>query len=181
MPSNVQDIASYAFSDSDRLLLDANVWMFVHGPNKPGDNRVAVYSRALAKILAARSAIHIDVVVLSEFINPYARLRYNILRSSAGAPADFKKFRNSADFKPVAQDIAGAVRRVLKSCTRTGSGFASVDIASLIDEYEKGESDFNDQMLTELCKSRGLTFVTDDGDFKGLGLSLITANKKLLS
>ena len=69
----------------------------------------------------------------------------------------------------------------MKSCTRTGSGFASVDIASLIDEYEKGESDFNDQMLTELCKSRGLTFVTDDGDFKGLGLSLITANKKLLS
>jgi predicted nucleic acid-binding protein len=181
MPSNVQDITSCAFSDSDRLLLDANVWMFVHGPNKPGDNRVAVYSRALAKILAARSAIHIDVLVLSEFINRYARLRHNILRSSAGAPADFKQFRNSADFKPVAQDIAGAVRRVLKDCTRTGSGFASVDIASLMDEYEKGESDFNDQMLTELCKSRGLTFVTDDGDFKGLGLSLITANKKLLS
>src|SRR6266568_1551838 len=135
MPSNALDIASYAFSDSDRLLLDANVWLFVHGPNKPGDNRVAVYSRALAKILAARSAIHIDVVVLSEFINRYARLRYNILKPRAGAPADFKQFRNSADFKPVAQDIAGAVRRVLKHSMRTGSGFASVDIGSLIDEY----------------------------------------------
>jgi predicted nucleic acid-binding protein len=181
MPSNAQDITSYAFSGSDRLLLDANVWIFVHGPNKPGDNRVAVYSRALANILAAGSAIHIDVVILSEFINRYARLRHNIMRASAGAPTDFKHFRNSPDFKPVAQDIAGTVRRVLKDCTRTGSGFALVDIATLIDEYEKGESDFNDQILTELWKRRGLTFVTDDGDFKGFGLSLITANKKLLS
>lgn len=178
MLSNARDIRSYAFSYSDRLLLDTNVWMFVQGPNKPGDNRVAVYSSALAKILAAKSAIHIDVMILSEFINRYARLRHKL---SEGAPADFKQFRNGADFKPVAQEIAGAVRRVLKNCTRTESGFATVDIVSLIDEYQKGWSDFNDQMLTELCKSRSLTFVTDDGDFKGLGLSLITANKKLLS
>jgi len=181
MPSNAQDINSYAFSNSDRLLLDANVWMFVHGPNRPGDNRVAVYSGALAKILAANSTIHTDVLIISEFINRYARLRHGILQSTAGAPADFKRFRNSADFKAVAQDIADAVRRVLKNCTRIESDFESVDIASLIDEYEKGRSDFNDQMLTELCKSRGLTLVTDDGDFKGLGLSLITANNKLLS
>ena len=108
MPSNSQDINSYAFSNSDRLLLDANVWMFVHGPNRPGDNRVAVYSGALAKILAANSTIHTDVLIISEFINRYARLRHGILQSTAGAPADFKQFRNSADFKPVAQEIAGA-------------------------------------------------------------------------
>src|SRR2546428_337525 len=136
MPSNAQDITSYTFSDSDRLLLDANVWMFVHGPNKPGDYRVAVYSSALAKILIAKSTIHTDVLIVSEFINRYARLRHSILRSSGGAPADFKQFRNSADFKLVAQGIADAVRRVLKNCTRIESDFDSVDIGFLIDEYE---------------------------------------------
>ncbi len=180
MPSNAQDSNSYGFSNSDRLLVDANVWMFVHGPNKPGDNRVAVYSSGLAKILAAKCTIHTDVLILSEFINRYARLRHSILQSTAGAPAEFKRFRNSADFKAVAQDIADAVRRVLKNCKRIQSDFDTVNIATLIDEYEKGGSDFNDQILIELCKSQGFTFVTDDGDFKASGLNLVTGNKKLL-
>ncbi|HXJ93343.1 MAG TPA: PIN domain-containing protein [Terriglobia bacterium] len=181
MPADTHDINSYAFADSDRLVLDANVWLFLYGPTKPGDRRAAVYSAALARILAARCEVHADVLVLSEFINRFARLRYNLLQSVAAAPLDFKQFRNGADFKPVAKEIAGAVRRVLRTCRRTESGFASVDIASLIAEYEKGESDFNDQMLTELCRSQGFTFVTDDADFKGNGLKLVTANKKLLA
>ncbi|HET9177815.1 MAG TPA: PIN domain-containing protein [Terriglobia bacterium] len=181
MPSNAQDITSYAFSGNDRLLFDANVWLFVYGPNKPGDTRAATYSRALADIIAAGSIIYIDVVILSEFINRYARLRYNIARGSGRVPDNFKTFRNGADFKPVAQEIAEMVRRVLRTCSRTESGFASVDIGSLINEYGKGESDFNDQILAELCRSQDLSFVTDDGDFKGFGLSVITANRKLLN
>lgn len=181
MPSNAQDIRTYAFSNTDRLLVDANVWMFVYGPTKPGDKRVAIYSRALADIIAAGSTIHIDVLVLSEFINRYARLKHNILREIGQSSNVFKEFRNSGDFKPVAQEIAGTVRRVLATCTLTETGFTTVDIASLIDDYEKGESDFNDQILAELCKNQGLSFVTHDGDFKGAGLSLITANGKLLS
>lgn len=180
MPGKAQDINTYAFKDSDRLLLDTNVWMFVHGPTAPGDRRVAIYSSALARILAAKATIHIDVLIVSEFVNRYARLRHSILQSTAGVFPDFKQFRSGAGFKLVAQDIADAIRRVLKDCTRAESGFASVDIGSLIDEYEKGESDFNDQMLAELCKSQGWTLVTDDGDFKGSGLDLVTANKKLL-
>jgi len=181
MPSKADDITAYTFTSFDRLLLDANVWMFVHGPTAPGDRRAAVYSRALARILAANSTVHADVLVLSEFINRYARLRHTILQSTAGAPSHFKHFRNSVDFRPVAQDIADAVRRILKHTTRTESGFTSADIASLIDEYERGNSDFNDQMLVELCKRQGFTFVTDDQDFKGSGLSLITANRRLLT
>lgn len=181
MPSKARDIRTYAFSNTDRLLFDANVWMFVYGPTKPGDKRVAIYSRALADIIAAGSTIHIDVLVLSEFINRYARLKHNILREIGQASNVFKEFRNSANFKPIAQEIAGTVRRVLATCTVTESGFATFDVGSLIDEYEKGESDFNDQILAELCKNQGLSFVTHDGDFKGVGLSLITANGKLLS
>lgn len=180
MPSKPQDITSYVFTATDRLLLDTNVWLFVHGPTSPADKRVAIYSNALARILAAKSMIHIDVLVLSEFINRYARLGHRILISTFGAPDNFKQFRSSADFKPLAQDIADAVRRILKDCSRTESGFASVDITSLIDEHEKGESDFNDQMLTELCKSQGLSFVTHDGDFKGSTIPIVTANTKLL-
>ncbi len=157
------------------------MWFSVYGPRKPVSGKASVYSGAFARMLAANSRIFIDVLIVSEFINAYARLKYNILRSSGAASPDFKQFRKSAAFKPIAKDIAGDVRQILKHCTRVESGFSTLDIQALITEYERGDSDFNDQVLAELCKSKGLKLVTDDGDYSGQGLALLTANKRLLA
>lgn len=181
MRSSAEDIRSYVFEPTDELLLDANVWLSVYGPSKPGDWRAAVYSKALDKILKAKSRIYIDALIVSEFINRYARIKYYVQFPDPGTRPHFKRFRQSADFKSVAQDVAADVRRVLQHCTRVESGFAALDINALIDEYEKGNSDFNDQVLADLCKSRGLKLVTDDRDFKGRGLAVVTANRHLLT
>ncbi len=63
---------------------------------------------------------------------------------------------------------------------RTESGFASIDFTALIDEFELGLSELNDQVLIELCKAKGLKLVTHDSDFKGRNLMLLTANQNLL-
>lgn len=178
MTYKAEEITRYDFKSSDKFLLDTNVWLFVYGPRKPGGRNAVVYSRALARILAAEARIYIDVLIVSEFINTYARLKWKWLFASF---TDFKQFRNSEDFKPVAKDIAADVRRVLQLCTRVESGFESVAIDALIDEYAAGDSDFNDQILTALCVTEKLRLVTDDGDFKGRGIPVITANKRLLS
>lgn len=181
MANGALDITQYTFSATDELLLDTNVWMFVHGPVGPGRSaQVALYSGALARILDAGSHMYIDVLILSEFINSYARLMHNIVRFNPGIPRDFKRFRASAMFKPIAQDIALAVRRVLKNCEQVDSGFDMLDIDALVSEYEQGNSDFNDLVITDLCKRRGLTLITDDSDFKGSALTVLTANKNLL-
>lgn len=181
MTHKAEAVASYNFNSADKLLLDTNIWLLVYGTQKPGDNRVAVYSQALSKILAAQSHIYIDVLIVSEFINAYARLKWNLWKAQSASSTDFKKFRKSGEFKPIAQDIAADVKRVLKHCTRVDSGFDLLAIDTLIDEYAGGDSDFNDQILTTLCKRSGLKLVTDDGDFKGQGISVITANKRLLA
>jgi len=172
-----EEITNYNFNSSDDLLLDANIWLFVFGPQKPGDRRSVVYSEAFNKILVAKSRIFIDVLIVSEFINTYARLKWGFLSSSE----NFKQFRKSADFKPVAQDIAADVRRVLRHCTRVEDGFQSLALDTLIDEYAAGDSDFNDQILTILCKTKGLKLVTDDGDFNSREIPVVTANRRLLS
>lgn len=177
MTYRAEEITRYDFKSSDELLLDTNVWLFVYGPQKPRDSKAAVYSQALARILASQSRIYIDVLIVSEFINTCARLKYKILSMSS---TDFKQFRKSKDFKPVAQDIASDVKRVLQNCTRVGNGFESLTIDTLIDEYAAGDSDSNDQILITMCKRIGLKLVTDDGDFRGQGISVITANKRLL-
>jgi len=178
MANNVLAVASYNFKPEDELFVDTNVWLFIYGPQKPRDTRVAAYSHALARILAAQSRIYIDVLIVSEFINTYARLKWNVL----GKPhTDFKRFRKSAEFKPIAQDIAADVKRVLKQCDRLENGFELLDIDGLIGEYAAGDSDFNDQVIAALCKRKGLKLVTDDGDFGAHGVPVVTANKRLLS
>jgi len=54
-------------------------------------------------------------------------------------------------------------------------------IETVLCEFEKGNSDFNDQVLCEICKEKGFTLVTDDPDFSGSGVTILTANSRLLS
>ncbi len=129
-------------------------------------------------MLAAQSRIYIDVLIVSEFINTYARLQWRILAPSY---SNFKQFRRSGEFQPIAQEIADQVKRVLGGCTKIASGFEAVEIELLLDTYALGDSDFNDQILANLCQQRGLKLITDDGDFGGRGIPVITANRRLLA
>ena len=65
-------------------------------------------------------------------------------------------------------------------CNRTDSGFDTLDMDSLLNDFETGKKDFNDQVLEDLCTRRGFYLVTDDSDFKPVNLTLFTANAKLL-
>lgn len=181
MTHKAEEISTYDFKSSEALLLDANIWLFVYGPQKPNDKRVIVYSEALKNILAVKSCIYIDVLIVSEFVNRYARIKWMNHLQGSSKTGNFKQFRKSRDFTPVARDIAADIKLVLQHCTRVESGFESLAIDTLVDEYAAGDSDFNDQVLTALCKKKGLKMVTDDADFKGQGIFIITANKRLLS
>ena len=123
MAKSAEEISKYVFQADDELLLDTNVWFFVHGPHRPGDPRAAAYSGALAKIVAAKSRVYVDVLIISEFVNRYARLKHQILKGQSGVSSDFKKFRQSSIFKTIARDIAADVRKILANCTRVESGF----------------------------------------------------------
>lgn len=181
MPGKAHRISTYRFRDTDKLLFDTNIWLFLHSPQYgPTDARVRVYSAALKSVLAAQGRILIDALVLSEFMNTMARFAYNAL-SAQTRPRDFKAYRKSPAFKPVAKGIADACRRILGHATRTDSGFPSLNIETVLSDYETGKADFNDQVLAGLCKSKGLTLVTDDCDFNGLGLTILTENSRLLS
>jgi hypothetical protein len=176
MTSNPQNISNYNFKSTDRLLLDTNVWLFSYGPQTPTDPRVITYTGALKKILAAKCLIFIDVLITSEFINTYARIQYGLTDKKT----NFKVFRKSLLFKKIAKDIADDLRRLLKNCSKIENGFQQLALDDLLDEYQLGDSDFNDQIFVSLCKRENLILVTDDADFKGQGIPILTANGKLL-
>jgi predicted nucleic acid-binding protein len=177
MTPKAQRITNYTFTSRDNLLLDANVWLLIYGPQKPRDRRVIVYSTAFADMLSAKSRIYIDVLIVSEFINAYARIKW---RLDSSAFPDFKQFRKSNHFQSIAQDIAADMKQVLRHCTPIANGFESLAIDDLLTTYAAGNSDFNDQVLAALCQREGLKLVTDDADFGGQNISIITNNRNLL-
>jgi len=69
-----QDIRSYVFSEKDHLFLDANVWLSVYGPQVSRRKGWDIYSAAWRDIRMAGSKVYIDFLVLSEFINRFARI-----------------------------------------------------------------------------------------------------------
>ena len=80
MTHKVLDITTYKFTAKDRLFLDTNIWLYnycescsVSPSYRP---EVDSYSQALQDIHEKKSRIHIDVLVVSEFINRYARLKW---------------------------------------------------------------------------------------------------------
>ncbi len=78
MSNQVYQIEYYRFSSSDYILFDANVWLYIYGPQGESLPRLrSTYHLALRKIRGAKIPIFIDVLVLSEFINAYARFVYN--------------------------------------------------------------------------------------------------------
>ena len=171
-------VSRYKFTSEDKLFLDANIWLYLHGPHKPAPSGVVnIYSKTLRRILKAQSQIYIDVLVLSEFINRYARMKWELVKSNFD---EFRKFRNNPCFKPVAQGIAADAKRVLQHCSRIESGFSTLAIDDLLTDYATGNSDFNDQVITEICRSNGLTLITNDIDFKNKGIPVLTANRRLL-
>ena len=180
MTHKVLDITTYKFTAKDRLFLDTNIWLYnycescsVSPSYRP---EVDSYSQALQDIHEKKSRIHIDVLVVSEFINRYARLKWK----QEALNMTFKEFRNSKHFKPIAAEIALMVKQIMKEANKIESRFNRVKIDDMLNVYGTGETDFNDQVIAWLCKREGLTLITNDSDFKGQEISILTANQRLL-
>jgi len=169
------DIASYAFDPDTSYFLDTNVWLFVYGPSAPGNPRTAMYSDAMKRLRSCGATALIDALVVSEFANAWAR--FELRRSGR---SDFKAFRNSASFTPVAEDIAMSLRSILSFAKPASTAFANIDLLGVVAAFETGGADFNDLLIVETCRSKSCVLITDDGDMKKSAVPIVTANQALL-
>ena len=148
---NAMSLEQYNFDESDCVFLDANIWMFIYGPPQRKD-KTKIYSGALRRLLEARSRIFIDILVISEMINAYARLKWKL----TAPERRFKAFRNSPQFTAIAGEIADYVRRSVKLCSRIESSYEPFDLRALMSEYGTGDFDFNDQIIRDFMPDQRL-------------------------
>jgi len=131
-------------------------------------------------MLLGNSKIFLDELVLSEFINAFRQLEFKRIKPEFEWHLGFKNFRNDQEFIKIAKEISLQSKKVINLCQRCDSFFSYMDLGPILEEYEKGHSDFNDWMYIELCKKNNFLFVTNDRDFKDSGIQMLTANSSLL-
>lgn len=181
---STSNIRYYSFQKTDQLFFDTNIWLTINNPfgNEVGE-KTRVYTNAYREIITKGIKICIDVIVLSEFINRSARLRFELWKAEypEREELNFKKYRATEDYKESIQAIESAVQTILMDCRPINTAFSSFNLTEIISDYGNGQYDFNDLIIGEVCKANNLVLVTDDGDFRGMPISILTYNRKLLS
>jgi predicted nucleic acid-binding protein len=179
MKNKAYNISTYAFSKGETFLFDANVWLFLFpGPSASIPSFFRKYSDAYKRILKAGASVILDAIVLSEYLNGYCRIEWKALHKDKYK--NFKDFRCSADFSSVGQIAAYFAKQILSKSIVHDFPFSKLDINQIISDFEGGQSDFNDGLLSQTCRHHGWKMVTDDKDFKTGGIEVLTSNPQLL-
>jgi hypothetical protein len=171
--TNRTDIRTYLFKGDEKLFLDTNIWYYIYGP-KPIEHSpenaiyINLYSKAFKKIQENKCSIYTDALIISEFVNAFARdmwQRYN-RNLPEKSKINYKDYRKTLDFKQRATTIISETKKIFMDSIKCNSDFKSMDFNLFFIEYEKGNLDLND--------------ITNDNDFKGHNIPILTANNKLL-
>jgi predicted nucleic acid-binding protein len=164
-----------------QLFFDANVLLYLFGSVGTSSNQWAInaYTAIFNQCLKMQSVLCVDVFVLSEFINRFLRIEYeNHLRTEGlnRNQFNFKNFRSTTEGVQVAQDVEMVVKgQILKRFKMVGKLFDESDISTI----NLANTDFNDALIVKTCKNHQCILVTNDADFCGADIDILTANNKL--
>jgi predicted nucleic acid-binding protein len=180
MKNKAYNLSRYTFSSSEKILFDANIWLYLFPPpGNPQHHFASIYSIHFARMLRDGAQPVLDPLVLSEYLNRYCHIEWE--GKYKKTHIKYKEFRNSSDFKPVGKSAASFARKILSLCARHAITSEGLDIEKALSEFETGESDFNDALIVDVCKINGFKLLTNDADFRTGGIEVLTTNSKLLS
>lgn len=184
MMNSVMDIETYVPQDGNKYFFDANIWMFFCCPiGNYKKEIISKYSGFLKRILSNDSTIYISSLTISEVINAWLRLDFNILKRNKTVGKNYKNHYRKSEYyqKTVKEIITVFDSQLLKISTPMDDHATEISISDVLSGLDK--SDFNDCYYHHLAKLDDLVVVTDDSDFAELdtGISILTANQKLLN
>jgi len=93
----------------------------------------------------------------------------------------FKDYRNSSDFREVADEIGYWIEEFLDMVSCCEPEFDDRIAHEYMEKYLAGTLDFNDIVISDFCRSEDRILVTHDFDFSNCdGITVLTAYKDLI-
>lgn len=147
------------------ILFDANVLIYIFYPlGRPIESQ---YSKLYAKVLQSNTFVPcVHLLTISEFINRALRLEF----STYPQYKDFKAFRNSKEGQSSQSLIYTITQKILKNFQLIYTD-PKLNLPSLL---KVDSLDFTDKILVETCKTQGFTLLTNDLDFKGSNIDILS-------
>lgn len=177
--SNIHNADTYHFCSTDKILLDANIWLYLFPPPcDPKHYWGAKYGAVFKKLQAAKADIIIDQFLISEFLNRYSRIEFGVVKAKYGN--NYKRFRASKDFSSVAISAVGYAKKIISLTIHHGNAIDVPMIVDAISDFGKAKIDFNDSIFVQLCQKNNYKFLTNDVDFYDSPVEIITCNPNLL-
>lgn len=178
--NKVYDLSSYPFRSGEKVLVDTNIWLYLFpAPGVPEKWFVCKYSLAFKNLLLAGAQPVLDPLVLSEYLNRYIRLVWN--GSYKNEYPVFKDFRRSDEFPHIALGAKRFAEKIIGCCAIHSVPPNALDLGQALSNFSSGSSDFNDEILVDICKKSDFKIMTNDGDFLFGGIEVLTANSRLLN
>lgn len=119
----------------------------------------------------------VHILTISEFINRILRIEFDIycqnqkrLNPNFNPKDKFKIFRNSQNGQSSQKDIFTLTQQILEDFTLVYTD-PKLNLPSLL---KVDSLDFTDKILVEACKTQGFTLLTNDLDFKGSDIDILS-------
>lgn len=160
------------------IFFDANVFLYIFWPTGSKKNEVD-YSRLYKNCIQQKIPIAMDFTVLSEVINRAIRIEYTLYLNKNGLSTNnlpFKKYRDCQDGIQAQNDIYDIVKGILHHFLVCGKEYSKEDVLSFM---TVDTLDFNDKGIVSLCSHKGYVLATNDHDFSGQNIAIISANQKI--
>jgi len=167
-----------------RVLFDTNIWLMVNGYSNAVRKKSDTYSEAYSALLKNDNTVIINDYVIGEYCNRSCKIEYENHKQSSPAPdafPHFKQYRKSQEFQSVMESVRDTCLNLIDDCEFLPVHGGQYKITDVLGRYCDGTLDFSDIIMADYCTSESLVLMTDDADYAGCGLEIITANRRLLS
>lgn len=179
MRNRAHDFRSYSFKSNDKVLVDANIWLYLFPAPMSSQASFAVqYSNGFSRMIREGAQPVLDPIILSEYLNRYCRIEWQGQYSTTYP--DFKSFRNSSDYQEVAAAVSVFAKRIIGMCAVHSTPVSSLDIVQAIRDFESAMIDFNDALMADVCRKHDFKLLTNDSDFQSGGIEVLTTHPRLL-
>lgn len=158
------------------VLFDTNVWLRVHGClTDIADRRTVTYSPYYKKLLDAGRKIYLPHVIVSEFVNVSLKIKAD----GEGWTRAQGKIHQHAKYRDWITDISDNFHHISSDCMLVDDAFSDTELSGTFGTCGAGNMDFNDALIAGICLRLDALLVTDDADFGGQAVSIVTGNRRL--
>lgn len=157
------------------IFFDANILLYLYFATPSMKNWPTKYSAVFSKLVANGNRFIVDYNVLSEVINRELRLSYEPFRA-VNQNLKYKHWRDSADGKNAEIRTYSLIKSLFQHFSIDGKVYEFEDVNSML---SPSNLDFMDKAIINLCQAKGYVLLTNDKDFFGADLEILSENRNL--